>query len=423
MTDGTGDVRRQPGDGLGDRSHSIRRTGVVLVAVIAAMLGVVASTAAGVRELRGSPYRIGSGFLVFSPNGRWLVTLDSFAGPDPRPLWVMAVNSKTGALRRVRGAPFALGSIPLSAAFSPDGHLLAVNTFSGQIVVFSVNRRTGTLHRESRWSDPHGRADSIAFSPRGGLLAAQDEGSKTVEAGVTLLTVNRRTGRLRSASRWVAPKDMTPAGAGLAEPGGMSFSARGNLLALMISGRNRDSSFTDGVAIFAVKRRPRMLAPMAHTYIPNSDIAGNLAFSPDGKLIAIGNSGDESVPVLRVDQTTGRVQRVPGSPFASGPTPTSLAFSPDGGLLAVVNADGQDFSLFSVSKATGSLRCVPGSPFGQTVGSVGGNWVAFSPRGNLLAFGAGLPHGHHAGAIFERVTIFSTVSCADPDHDHDCDSP
>ena len=154
----------------------IRRTAAALVALVAAMLGVVASTAAGVRELRGSPYRIGSGFLVFSPNGRLLVTLDTFAGPDPRPVWVMSVNTVTGALHTVRGAPFALGSIPMSAAFSPDGHLLAVNTFSGQIVVFSVNRRTGTLHQASHWSDPHGRADQVAFSPRGGLLAAQDEG-------------------------------------------------------------------------------------------------------------------------------------------------------------------------------------------------------------------------------------------------------
>jgi hypothetical protein len=45
----------------------IRRTGVVLVAVLATMVGVVTSTAAGVRMVRGSPYRIGSGFVVFSP--------------------------------------------------------------------------------------------------------------------------------------------------------------------------------------------------------------------------------------------------------------------------------------------------------------------------------------------------------------------
>ena len=164
---------------------------------------------------------------------------------------------------------------------------------------------------------------------------------------------------MRYASRWVAPKDMMPANASLDEPGGMSFNARGNLLALMISRRNPDASYTDGVAIFAVKRRTRTLAPVAHTYVPNSDIADNLAFSSDGRLVAIGNSGDDSVPVLRFNRTTGRLHPVPGSPFASGPTPESLAFSPDGGLLAVVNADGKDFSVFSVSKRRGSLRRGP----------------------------------------------------------------
>jgi WD40 repeat protein len=218
----------------------MRRIGLLLAVMLATTLGVVGSASARIHELRGSPYRIGPDALAFSPNGRWLAALDT-EGVGPRWLWMMSVNTTTGRLQRVRGAPFVIGPppaltynfYPLSMAFSPDGRLLAVSMNSdnlrsglpsaGPIDVFSVNNRTGVLHLISRKQDPNGNAEDIAFSPRGGLLAADDAGTKASPvSGVSLFTVNERTGALRYESRWVNSLNSYE----------MSFNPRGNLLAV-----------------------------------------------------------------------------------------------------------------------------------------------------------------------------------------------
>ena len=70
---------------------------------------------------------------------------------------------------------------------------------------------------------------------------------------------------------------------------------------------------------------------------------------------------------------------VPGSPFAVRPPAGPLAFSPDGGLLATGYSLATALSVFSVS-SSGVPAPVTGSPF-----TSGGQSVAFSPSGNLLA--------------------------------------
>jgi WD40 repeat protein len=245
------------------------------------------------------------------------------------------------------------------------------------------------------------------------LLAADDG------RGVSLLTVNRTTGALRYASTWVGSEAMSPDASDSSDA--MSFNPRGNLLALMVRDE-ADAPYRFAVAILSVKQRTRTLAPVAqHTF---AEGAGDLAFSPDGRLLGVSGAAGEDVAMLRVNQTTGALDRVHGSPFGTGGSgsPGSLAFSPDGRLLAVATPDDQDFSLFSVSKRNGTLRRVPGSPFslGQGVDVVVANSVAFSPRGNLLAYGGGdiSPNDPQNLDGDQKVAIF----CADPDHDRDCDS-
>jgi 6-phosphogluconolactonase (cycloisomerase 2 family) len=245
------------------------------------------------------------------------------------------------------------------------------------------------------------------------LLAVEDGGTKHVNPGISLLTVSRTTGALRYASRWAGSNTASPI---LLSSGEISFNPGGNLLAVMTTGIEPSSDQEDSVTILSVRRRT--LAPVAHTQFEDG-IGGSVAFSPNGGLVAIANSGSDNVLVLRVNQRTGTLHRVPGSPFGAGSTPASLAFSPDGGLLAIVNADAADFSVFSVNESTGTLRPVPGSPFGKNVADIG-DWIAFSSRDNLLAYGAGIGSPND-GSDSQRVAVFSTPFCTDPDHDGDCD--
>src|ERR1700680_3060711 len=75
--------------------------------------------------------------------------------------------------------------------------------------------------------------------------------------------------------------------------------------------------------------------------------------------------------------------QVSGSPFATGSgfgRPISVAFSPGGGLLATANQLGNNVSILAVNQTTGALSAVAGSPF-RTTGAPQPVSVAFSPGG------------------------------------------
>jgi WD40 repeat protein len=125
----------------------------------------------------------------------------------------------------------------------------------------------------------------------------------------------------------------------------------------------------------------------------------SVAFSPDGRLLATGDSL-HAVSVFSVG-SGGTLTQVSGSPFDTGTgvgtAVRSVAFSPSGGLLAAAN-DTNTVSVFSVGSG-GTLTQVSGSPF-ATGGSGAPYSVAFSPSGGLLAT-----------ANFDRsVSVFSVGS-------------
>jgi Spherulation-specific family 4 len=107
-----------------------------------------------------------------------------------------------------------------------------------------------------------------------------------------------------------------------------------------------------------------------------------VAFSPGGGLLAAQNSGSNTISMFSVG-ATGALTQVSGSPFALSAQPTSGLFSPSGKLLAVTagaEAETQALYMFSVS-ATGALTPVPGSPYAVS----SSEHIAFSPTGGLLA--------------------------------------
>lgn len=112
--------------------------------------------------------------------------------------------------------------------------------------------------------------------------------------------------------------------------------------------------------------------------------AGQLAVAAATALdrfLYVANYGGNSVSAYKIDQNSGALSLITGSPYAVGTNPFSAVVDPTGRLLYVANYGGSSISAFRIDPTTGQLTPIPGSPFSTGAVPVS---LAISPSGRLL---------------------------------------
>ena len=264
--------------------------------------------------------------VAFGPNSH---VLASVSGDGTARLWRVTA---TGAVPL--SSPLRAHEPLYSVAFAPDGRTLASGSFNN-IILWSIAR--GTEEREIPY-----HADgvaSIAFDPRGGIIAAGGTDG-------TILLLNTATHHQR----------VLPAGrGGLVRS--LAFSPDGSLLAV---------AGADGVSIWDVAAG-RVVAPDL-TGAASSFSA--VAFSPDGGTLAAAGSGQDGPIRLWDTRTHVRVGTLRGYRPVN-----SIAFVPGTDILV---AAGESATV--LWNATSHRRI---ETLGGHVGAI--DSVATSPDGELLA--------------------------------------
>jgi WD40 repeat protein len=291
----------------------------------------------------------------FSADGK---TLTSYGEDNVFRTWDAATGKELRSCRRRGVQPEFFGS----AALSADGRLLALGCGSrghekdGTVILCAV--ATGAELHKLTVLDGGWAVRSLAFSSDGKLLAAGDDNGH-IDIWETA------TGRKRRRLNWEC------------EVTGLAFSPDGRLLA---SGNGRDElSLWDAASGKSV----RCLQTKAPGFVGKNTFETHLAFTPDGKTLASANS-DNAVRLWDVasGKEIRRIHREDEGVKADDHFKSvhSLAFSPDGKLLAVDSADGF-LHLWSV--ATGEkLRRIDTQHglFGWRVSVA----LAFAPDGRTL---------------------------------------
>ena len=262
------------------------------------------------------------------------------------------------ASRQLSGSPLRFGpKVPAtvffegvySLSFSSDGKMLASGNANGTVELWDVvtHEHLGEIPNQSQFTEA---VRSVAFRPRERVLAVGSVG------GTELWDVDSRQslGKLPEGGNMVS----------------LAFTSDGKVLA----GANLNK-----VLLWDVERRRPLIEPL-HPLEGSTDSVLSVAFSPDGKLLAIGST-DKMVRLW--DVASGKYL---GEPFRGHPgSVRSVAFSPDGRRLASASG-GRAVRVWKISKQL-PVDDIPPAYAAEDPQTVM-TGLAFSSHGKVLATAA-----------------------------------
>ncbi len=294
--------------------------------------------------------------LSFSPDGSTLAVLAASADQRKVFLWDAAALMETGQASKTGKS--ILDEWAGSLAFSPDGQFLVTGSRNAFRLwdAASGEPQGDIIISESRYPT---FATHLAFSPDGKLLfALRTDGAETGPLVAWDLAQGKTTLTLEGFTHNVTSLAISSGGRFLAAGYGLS---KGSIALWELA---RDAIGTKRLAEFT---------------IPDQDYATNvtsLAFSPDGKILAVG--AGESIFLWDLPALPGQEPvRLEGT--AAGAV-LCLAFSPDAKMLVAAYQTAQD-SVIVWDLVQGKERyLLPVSNAYQ---------VGFSPRTSLFAVGSG----------------------------------
>ena len=278
--------------------------------------------------------------------------------PEPVRAWRFAPDSKSilavdqqGRLVRWQGAEFAdkqtemeLGAGAFAALFSPDGRLLVAGMTNGSLRVWDLQQRT--LLRE--WTPESVRSFPVGFLPPSNHLVTRRLGEDSLQEWD--LTSGQEV------QSWLSTQELGPRSAVAFSPDArwsfrLDAEGAGRLRDLTTSEEKvlelnlkqiAQAAFSPDGRLFAAVSRlgtgclwetapARKLATL-HGFLQGMN---SVAFSPDGKRLAIGGDGNEAVKLWDVESLQ-ELLTLEGQ----GSTFNAAAFSPDGNVLAASNGQG-----------------------------------------------------------------------------------
>jgi 6-phosphogluconolactonase (cycloisomerase 2 family) len=145
------------------------------------------------------------------------------------------------------------------------------------------------------------------------------------------------------------------------------------------------------IAAYAINQTTGALSEISGSPFAAGTTPQKLTLDPTGRFAYVTNAGSNNVYAYTVDATTGALAPVANGQVATGTGPFELLLHRTGKFAYVANTGSASISAYSVSSATGALTPVPGSPYatGGTPGDVtpyngGRPPMLLHPNGKLL---------------------------------------
>lgn len=276
------------------------------------------ATTGALTELNGgAPYASGpnaSGIPAFSPDGKHLYVVDNNSTGGVFGYSVAA----DGSLTAIGATPVPSGPNPYWIVFTPDGKFAYVsNSGASNVSAYSVDSTTGALTALTAPTYPvDGNPKDLTIDPSGThLYVPVTNGSAA--GGVDAFTIGADGSLTKvTGSPW-------PVGIG---PRYVTIDPTGRFAYVGSAG-------TNGTGIYGFS----IAADGSLTAIPSSPFDATtpnnepqfVTVDPSGQFAYAANQGTGTVSGFKIDQTTGALNPVSGSPYTVGAQPFFVSISPE----------------------------------------------------------------------------------------------
>jgi 6-phosphogluconolactonase len=282
-------------------------------------------------------------------------------------VWAFDVNTATGTLTPVAGAPFGAGAQTVFVTVDPSSsHVYVANNLATTVSAYSLAKSTGALTPLAGSPYTAGLSPSwIALS--GAFAYVVDNGA----GAISIFAVNASTGVLTAAAG--SPFMLTAQ----AVASSLAIDPSGKFAYLAIDNTMGTWAYTIDASTGALSEISGSPFAESATYTPPSAVAVH----PGGKFLYATNLTGDTVTGFEIDATSGALSPVAGSPFAAGMNPYALVIDSTGTHAYVANQLSNNVWAYTIDGATGALAPIAGSPF-----AAGGapESVAIDPTGSFL---------------------------------------
>jgi 6-phosphogluconolactonase (cycloisomerase 2 family) len=323
--------------------------------------------------VQGSPFDVPleGGLMAIDGQGKFLFVLN----PKSNDISMFQIDEASGALSKVSGSPFAVPptlnptmapSQALSIATEPSGKFLFVGYFAGDFQGFSAvvslaidssGASPVLLTQQSIPTNSGGAPVQLLTDPKGlRLYVGLSHGQNNLQVGgAEVYSIDSSTGNLG----YIGMADMLPAdGQSYAiDPGDRFFYAGGRGNTGLVE--SCVISPVDGTA-----RTCQQFFTLGLGNFPTSMIAES-----SGHFLYIAQMG--GAEVYSIDQSTGALTSVLGPLSGISFAPGSAVADPMGPYIYSVDGGSGSIHAYQVDQQTGNLTEIPGSPFSAGVTPVG----------------------------------------------------
>lgn len=291
--------------------------------------------------------------LALAPSKKFLYTVNSFA--DTISIFSIASD---GTLSLTATPTEEGGSGPYDAMIDPSGkYLLVTNNLSASVSVFSIDPTTGAL-TPTQGSPFFANADpaEILFIPSTNIVYVSNPGIGTV----TIFSF--------SAGVLTQLYGLSPviSGAGAT---GLAVDASGQFLYVANPSAINPppySTTTGNISAFNINQTTGALTPVPGS--PFTAIGGSgpteLTVDPSGTYLYASTPGTgDSIWCFIINSTTGQLTPASNSPFSVAAGAAFAAFDPTGSFFYIGNSSGKAIDGYTYNSSTGGITAIPGSPF------------------------------------------------------------